>query len=195
MLMTSFPPRDPNPMAEPGDPPPTDRDLDDEVGFASPDSVRGQPVETPPAEPEPEPEPTAPAGADALPAWAAPRSSSPDPSPLDDTPREDITPAVAIYALIVAAVPTGGVSAVVGLWIAWGRRRGAGGWLASHYIYQFRTLAAAAVAALAGLILIVINLGVFVLFATALWTLARGAYGALRLTRGKPIDKPHSWLF
>lgn len=191
MLAASFPPRDTNPMAEPGDPPNNDRDLDDEVGFASLDAVRGQPVEAPPAEAES----PSPAGADTLPAWATPRSSSPDPSPLDDTPREDITPAVAVYALIVAAVPTGGVSAVIGLWIAWGRRRGAGGWLASHYIYQFRTLAAAAVAALAGLILIVINLGVFVLFATALWTLARGAFGALRLTRGKPIANPHSWLF
>ena len=58
-----------------------------------------------------------------------------------------------------------------------------------------RAVRAAGVAALAGVILIVVNLGVFVLFATALWTLARGAFGALRLTKGKPIANPHSWLF
>lgn len=180
-------------MADPGDPPPPDRNLDDEVGFASPDAVRGQPVESPEVQPEPAAEP-APA-AETLPAWAAPRPTTPDPSPLDDTPREDITPAVAVYALIVAAVPTVGASAVVGLWIAWVRRNRAEDWLASHYTYQFRTLVAAAVAALAGVILIPINLGIFVLFISALWLLARGAFGALRLTRGKPIANPRGWFF
>lgn len=184
-------------MADAGDPPPpdTETDPDAEVGFTSPEAVRGRPVEVlgepePSSEPVPEPEPAP----EALPAWAAPRSIRPDPTPLDEASGEQIAPAVAIYALIVAAAPTLGLSALLGLWLAWGRRNEPADWLASHYTYQLRTLAAAAVAALAGVILVAVSLGVFVLFAVALWSLARGASGALRLMRGRPIANPRSWL-
>ena len=179
-------------MADAGDPPPPqlEDDPDAEVGFTSAEAVRGQPVAPPPEAEAPVsgPEP------DGLPAWAAAPPTEPDPSPLDEATGEQIAPAVAIYALIVAAAPTGGLSAVVGLWLAWTRRDAPSDWLASHYIYQFRTLATAAVAALVGLILVAVSLGVFVLFAVALWMLARAAFGAIRLMRGRPIDNPRSWF-
>lgn len=193
MLDPTAPAERHDPMADAGDPPPpvTEDDPDAEVGFTSAEAVRGRPV-APPAEPpaarEPDPEP------DGLPTWAAPRPTEPEPTPLDEVTGEQIAPAVAIYALIVAAAPTGGLSAVVGLWLAWTRRDEPSDWLASHYIYQLRTLATAAVLALAGLILVAISLGVFVLFAVALWMLVRAAFGATRLMRGRPIDNPRSWF-
>ena len=64
----------------------------------------------------------------------------------------------------------------------------------SHFIYQQRTLWAGAVVALLGAILVVVNIGVFVLFALALWLLVRGAAGVLRLKSGRPIDDPRHWL-
>ena len=52
-----------------------------------------------------------------------------------------------------------------------------------------------AIAALVGLILIVVNLGVFVLFLLAVWTIARGAAGIWRLKNAQPISDPRTWFF
>jgi len=101
----------------------------------------------------------------------------------------------AVYALILFAVPTLGVSAAIALFAVTGRAGPEDPFSRSHFIYQQRTLWTAAVAALLGAILIVINVGVFVLFTMALWIVARGAYGVWRLKAGQPIDKPRSWLF
>ncbi len=102
--------------------------------------------------------------------------------------------AYTIYAMILFAVPTLGVSAVIGILAVTGRSAPDQAVARSHYVYQQRTLWAAAVAALLGLILIVVNLGVFVLFLLALWTLVRGAAGVLKLKAGLPIAEPRSWF-
>jgi uncharacterized membrane protein len=44
-------------------------------------------------------------------------------------------------------------------------------------------------------LLVIVNIGVFVLFLSALWILARGVFGVMRLKAGRPIDNPRSWLF
>lgn len=210
-------------MAEPGDPNrPDDEALpapaahdwdDDQVGFASPSSLTPQPVRLPEPEPETEPEPE--------PAYPEPEpdlfsASQPEPEPAPayaarpaptpgwavETPVPDRTPPnvtgamnlYAIYALILFAVPTLGVSAIIGLLAVTGREPPADPVARSHFIYMQRTLWAAAVVALLGVILIVVNIGVFVLFALALWTLARGALGVFRLKSGQPIPDPRHWL-
>ena len=207
-------------MAEPGDPnrpddeaavkaSPAAHDWDDDlVGFASPASLAPQAVRPPDPEPEPEPtpEPTP------EPIFAAPEpdlfSSSPEPAPVPtpdwavETPVPNRTPPnvagslnlYANYALILFAVPTLGVSAVIGLLAVTGREAPADPVARSHFIYQQRTLWAGAVVALLGAILIVVNIGVFVLFALALWMLARGAHGVFRLKAGQPILNPRHWF-
>ena len=115
-------------------------------------------------------------------------SNSPAASP-------DLTSLYVGYALILFAVPTLGVSAVIGLLAVTGREAPIDPIARSHFIYQQRTLWAAAVVALLGAILIVVNIGVFVLFALSLWMLARGAVGVLRLKAGQPIPNPRHWLF
>ena len=104
-------------------------------------------------------------------------------------------PTFAIYVLILCAVPTLGVSAVIGLLTLGARSAAPNAILQSHYIYQARTLWTAAFAALAGLILLIVNLGVFVLFVLAVWTLARGAWGVLKLKAGQAIPRPRGWMF
>lgn len=157
----------------------------------------------PPVTPEPpryapEPEPA--------PAYVAPAYQAPPPPPVSDrnfgrAPARDTVeiersmPTFAIYVLILCAVPTMGVAAVVGLLALGARSAAASPVLQTHYIYQARTLWTAAFAALAGLILLVVNLGVFVLFLLAVWTIARGAWGVLRLKAGQPMPRPRSWLF
>ena len=208
-------------MAEPGDPnrpddeeaakaPPAGHAWDDDhVGFATPASLTPQPVRRP--EPDPAPEPAPEPTPESIFAAPAPDLFStptlePAPVPTPDwaveTPRPDRTPPnvtgslnlYANYALILFAVPTLGVSAVIGLLAVTGREAPADPVARSHFIYQQRTLWTGAVVALLGAILIVVNIGVFVLFALALWMLARGAVGVFRLKAGQPISHPRHWF-
>lgn len=100
----------------------------------------------------------------------------------------------AVYALILFAVPTLGVSAVIALLAVTGRSAPKDDVAASHFIFQQRTLWAGAVVALLGAILMAVGLGVFVLFLLALWLIIRGAGGVLKLRAGRPIPRPRVWL-
>lgn len=101
----------------------------------------------------------------------------------------------AVYVLILLAVPTLGVAALAGLAAVTGRDGPHEPMAASHFTYQQRTLWGAAAGAVIGALLVVVNIGVVVLFLLAVWLLARGAYGVLRLKSGKPIPHPRGWLF
>lgn len=101
----------------------------------------------------------------------------------------------AVYVLILLAVPTLGLAAVLALLAVTGRDGPRDALPASHFVYQQRTLWIAAVAVALGGLLVIVNIGVFVLFLAALWVLARGVYGVLRLKAGLPIKDPRSWLF
>jgi uncharacterized membrane protein len=204
-------------MAEPGDPHPKDDPLDalvddhddDLIGFASPASLEGRAREP---QPEPEPEPEAEdvtLGAGSLPPEAAPGPVDAGaifaPSREFATRRRRREEGVAlpggglglyaVYALILFAVPTVGVSAAIGLFAVTGRAGPEDDLSASHFIYQQRTLWAAAVAAVAGVILLAapFALGVPILFGLALWMVLRGAWGVWALKSGRPIADPRGW--
>lgn len=101
----------------------------------------------------------------------------------------------AVYALILLAVPTLGVSAIIALLAVTGRPGPEDALSRSHFIYQQRTLWAAAIAAGAGVILLAapFALGVPILFLSALWVVLRGATGVWNLKSGKAIPNPRSW--
>jgi uncharacterized membrane protein len=206
-------------MAEPGDPNHTEEhiDEDDLVGFASAASLEGRPRDAEPdpepeEEPEPEPEPDL-FDDEKIAAGAAAGRGRPirsdsifEPSPefSGRSRRRDEPPApvpgggmtlYAVYALILFAVPTLGVSALIGLLAVTGRDGPEDDLSRSHFIYQQRTLWAAAVAAVAGLILLAapLALGVPLLFVLALWTVLRGASGVWTLKSGRAIPDPLGW--
>lgn len=178
-------------------PPPIDPPVD-----APADAPVGAPVAPALAEPAPAPdlppEPTPDLSPEPVPQWAVetPAAQRPtfDRASAPPAPIEGAMWAYTIYALILFAVPTLGVSAIIGIVAVTGRAAPEDEIARSHYVYQQRTLWAAAVAALLGLILIVVNLGVFVLFALSIWTLVRGFAGVMKLKAGQPIAEPHSWL-
>lgn len=101
----------------------------------------------------------------------------------------------AVYALILFAVPTLGVSAIIGLLAVTGRPGPDEPLAQSHFIYQQRTLWAAAVAVVIGLIffLVPFGLGPAIMFVAALWLVARGAAGVWSLKAGRPIADPRGW--
>lgn len=150
--------------------------------------------------PEPQPQPvTAPAPAQPGPFERSARPGSVD-ALRDSLERRKEQPAApmslyAVYVLILLAVPTLGVSAVLALLAVTGREGPQERLAASHFLYQRRTLWIAAVAVVLGGLLVIVNIGVFVLFLSALWILARGVFGVMRLKAGRPIDNPRSWLF
>lgn len=101
----------------------------------------------------------------------------------------------AVYALILFAVPTVGVAAVIGLLAVTGRSGPDDALSRSHFVYQQRTLWTAAVTAVAGIILLAapFALGVPILFLLALWLVLRGASGVWALKSGRPIADPRGW--
>lgn len=192
-------------MAEPGDPPYED-DHDDLIGFASPASLQGRRREP---EPEPEPELTfepEPAPERYIEAEAPVRADAvftPSPAIATRQRRRMQTADLpgggmglyAVYALILFAVPTFGASAAIALFAVTGRSGPQDRLSASHFIYQQRTLWAAAVAAIGGVILMAapFALGVPILFLLALWLLLRGARGVWALKSGRAIADPRGW--
>ncbi len=101
----------------------------------------------------------------------------------------------AVYALILFAVPTLGVSAIIGLLAVTGRPGPEEPLAQSHFIYQQRTLWTATVAVLIGLIffLVPFGLGPAIMFIAALWLVARGAAGVWSLKARRPIADPRGW--
>jgi len=201
-------------MAEPGDPdlfkdkpaPRPEADPDAEVGFCSPDALAGRPRAMEP-EPEPARKPEPDLEADAAPAPEPEPMSGPEPEPAsawtpppprpsrtDEPPEpEGMMGLYTVYALILFAIPTFGVSAVIGLLAVMVRDVPTHAVAASHHVFQVRTLWAAAVVAVLGVILIVVNAGVFVLFLLVLWVLMRGAWGSWLLKSRRAIPHPRSW--
>jgi uncharacterized membrane protein len=186
-------------------------DLDAAVGFASPEALIGRPRAPEPAPPPavepapepvaivPEPAPPAVTAAPAAPAAPPEAATAPAPAPAGFGARQKTPPAEApmglhaVYALILFAVPTLGASAVVGLAAVVFRDPPDQEPWASHHVYQLRTLWTAAIVAVLGAILIVVNLGVFVLFGLVIWLLMRGAWGVWLLTRGRAVPRPRGW--
>ncbi len=195
--------------------------LDRQIGFACPEDLKGAPISpaVPAAPPEPPIAPSRSAvvtdsaplppvqpplpepGPAPAPAYVPPAAAAVAPAVAPSArPREVVadTPegirAVTLYALILFAVPTLGVSAIVGILAVMGRDPPADPLAASHFIFQKRTLWGAAIAAVAGVILIIVNLGVFVLFLAALWTLLRGVVGVIRLKSGSALADPLTLL-
>jgi len=107
---------------------------------------------------------------------------------------EGATGLYTIYALILFAVPTFGVAAVIGLLMVWMRPKPEQPMARSHFEFQTRTLWIAAIAAAVGVVLIAVNLGVFVLVAMAMWVIVRGAWGVMTLAAGKPVANPRTWM-
>ena len=187
----------------------------DPVAAIEPAPPPGEPV--PPApDPRPRPRLEAPLRREPAPTFAPAPQPAPRPAPVSgwavETPRvfgsapvdrrtvvppKDVagsTGLYTVYALILFAVPTLGVSALIALLAVTGRPGPGGAVAASHFLFQQRTLWTGAVAALLGAILIAVGLGVFVLFIVAVWLILRGASGVLTLKAGRPVRNPRGWF-
>jgi uncharacterized membrane protein len=99
------------------------------------------------------------------------------------------------YALILLTVPTFGVAAAIGFVRDYRRPVPADPMARSHFLFQRRTLIGSLAAIILGGLLILINVGVFILFAMAVWTIVRGALGVRALIENRPIRNPTSLFY
>ena len=110
----------------------------------------------------------------------------------DTSPK---TWAVVVWGLYLATFLTFFLTAVIGVIIAYVKRRDAVGTpFESHMTSAIRTFWIFAVGSVIGYLLTLVLIGYAVLAALALWALFRSLRGLIRALDGKPIDNPRGWL-
>ena len=98
-----------------------------------------------------------------------------------------------VYILYLAGLFLG-ITAVVGVVMAYIARDRAQGWAASHYEFQIRTFWLTLLYAAIGLALSLVMIGIPVLMATFVWYIIRNVKGLIRASQDEPIPDPKSWL-
>ena len=103
------------------------------------------------------------------------------------------TNALVIYILYLASLVIG-VTGIVGIVLAYINRGKAGGFVESHYTFLIRTFWIGLLYALISVALMMVAIGVVLMFAVAVWFIARCILGLQALQRGEPVKDPESWF-
>lgn len=102
--------------------------------------------------------------------------------------------ALIVYILYLIGFLTG-VSAVVGLIVAWMQIERADPVSRTHFRFQIRTFWIGLLFIAAGVVTLQIAVGALILVWWVVWTAIRCVKGLLLLNAGEPIAVPESWLF
>ncbi|MBN9548661.1 MAG: hypothetical protein J0H31_07210 [Alphaproteobacteria bacterium] len=103
------------------------------------------------------------------------------------------TNALVIYILYLASVVIG-VTGLFGIVLAYINRGKAGGFVESHYTFLIRTFWIGLLYAAISVVLMMLAIGFLLMFAVAVWFIARCILGIQALQRGEPVRNPQSWL-
>ncbi|WP_159589645.1 DUF4870 family protein [Chelativorans xinjiangense] len=87
-----------------------------------------------------------------------------------------------------------GISALVGIVIAYMNRGKSDEWIETHYTWAIRTFWIGLLFGLVSAILMVVGIGFLLLLATAIWVIIRIIIGLQAVGRGEPIRNPESWI-
>lgn len=87
-----------------------------------------------------------------------------------------------------------GISALVGIVIAYMNRGKASGWLETHYTWAIRTFWIGALFGFVSALLMVVGIGFLLIIAVAIWVVVRCVIGLQAVGRNEPIKNPQSWL-
>jgi uncharacterized membrane protein len=99
-----------------------------------------------------------------------------------------------VYILYLVSLVVG-VTALVGVVMAYVHRGDAPPWLQTHYRYQIRTFWLGILYAAAGLLLTLAVIGIAVLGFVMVWLIVRCVKGLQRVGRGEPMPDPGTWLW
>jgi uncharacterized membrane protein len=100
-----------------------------------------------------------------------------------------------VYILYLVSLAGFGVTAMVGVVMAYIYEGEAPDWLKTHYRYQIRTFWIGLLYLLIGLVLTAVVIGAAVLVFVAVWLVVRCVKGLQALERGQPVAKVGSWLW
>ena len=99
-----------------------------------------------------------------------------------------------IYILYLVGLAVG-VTALIGVIMAYVNRDTGPEWLRSHYDFQIRTFWIGLLYSIAGIILSMILIGFLVLLFTAVWLIIRVVKGFKNLDQRQPVPDVKSWMF
>jgi uncharacterized membrane protein len=88
-----------------------------------------------------------------------------------------------------------GVTALVGLVIAYLKKSDAVEWVQSHFVYQIRTFWIGLLWLVIGGLTSFVFVGYLLFVWWGVWTLVRCVKGVLRLSDNRPIEDPLTWLW
>ncbi len=102
--------------------------------------------------------------------------------------------AIAVYVLYLVALISG-ITAVIGVVMAYVNRDEAPAWLKSHYDFQIRTFWIGLLYFVVGVILAAAVVGVLLILFSGLWLIIRCAKGISAANRQQPIANVQTWLW
>jgi uncharacterized membrane protein len=120
----------------------------------------------------------------------------PSPQPKRETDRwlePGKTNIQVIYGLYLASLVIG-ITAIIGVVIAYMNRGKTGGWVETHYTWAIRTFWIGILYAFASAVLMIVGIGFLLFFAVAIWAIVRCVIGLQKAARDEAIDNPESWL-
>jgi uncharacterized membrane protein len=88
-----------------------------------------------------------------------------------------------------------GVTALIGLILAYLKKTDAVEWVQSHFIYQIRTFWIGLLWLVIGGLTSFVFIGYLLIVGWVVWTLVRCVKGVLRLSDNKPIEDPLTWIW
>lgn len=98
-----------------------------------------------------------------------------------------------IYVLYLVGFVIG-ISALVGIVIAYMNRGKSEAWVETHYTWAIRTFWIGLLFGLISGILMIVGIGFILLLAVAVWAVVRIVIGLQSVSRGEPIKNPESWI-
>jgi uncharacterized membrane protein len=107
---------------------------------------------------------------------------------------DDTGMALIVYILYLVAFVIG-ISAIVGVVLAYVQQGKGGPWLQSHYQFQIRTFWIGLLGSIISALLVFIVIGWFLMIAVAIWYIVRCVKGIVWLQAGEAVPDPTSWVF
>ena len=109
------------------------------------------------------------------------------------TPQDDKTMPLVVYALYLVGL-LNGLTAVVGVILAYVSKGAAPEWMQSHYIFQIRTFWLSLLFTVIGGVLTMVGIGFVILAAVWVWTAVRCIIGLSWLLKGQAYPTPRNWM-
>ncbi|NVD37904.1 hypothetical protein HT585_03485 [Ensifer sp. HO-A22] len=98
-----------------------------------------------------------------------------------------------IYVLYLVAFAVG-ITAIIGVVLAYLNRGKGAPWVQTHYMWAIRTFWIAVLFSVISALLMVLLIGFLGFIATAVWIVVRCVVGLQRAAREEPISNPESWM-